>query len=148
MTYYVAYIIPYRHTTRLNGNIYGMPYTPFSTCVPLIILSSVYVPSSFPPPTLDLETNYSENGKSWKQMSCNYLFVSGLDTKPERYVAALLLHSICLCLPSHCSVHSARCRLELGCCTRESFHQVVTTSHGRIYSGLLQPVEATRHSVI
>ena len=40
VTYYVAYIIPYWHTTWLNCNIYGIPDMPFSTCVPLIILSS------------------------------------------------------------------------------------------------------------
>ena len=54
----------------------------------------VYLPSSSPPPTLDLETNSSENWKLWKQIWYNYLIVSGLDSKPECYVTALLIHII------------------------------------------------------
>ena len=63
-------------------------------------IAPVYLPSSravlyfSPPPTLDLETNSSENWKLWKQMWNNYLIVSGLDSKPDPYVTALLLHSI------------------------------------------------------
>ena len=57
-------------------------------------IAPVYLPNSTPPPTLDLETNSSENWKLWKQMWNNYLIVSGLDSKPDRYVTALLLHSI------------------------------------------------------
>ena len=57
-------------------------------------IASVYLPSSSPPPTLDLETNSSEKWKLWKQMWYNYLIVSGVDSKPDRYVIALLLHSI------------------------------------------------------
>ena len=45
-------------------------------------IAPVYLPSSgavlyiSPPPTLDLETNSSENWKLWKQMWNNYLIVS------------------------------------------------------------------------
>ena len=57
-------------------------------------IAPVYLPNSTPPPTIDLETNSSENWKLWKQMWNNYPIVSGLDSKPDRYVTALLLHSI------------------------------------------------------
>ncbi len=57
-------------------------------------IARVYLPSSSPPPTLDLETNSSENWKLWKQIWYNYLIVSGLDSKPECYVTALLIHII------------------------------------------------------
>ena len=57
-------------------------------------IAPVYLHNSTPPPTLDLDTNSSENWKLWKQMWNNYLILSGLDSKPDRYATALLLHSI------------------------------------------------------
>ncbi len=54
----------------------------------------INVPSCSPPSPLDLEENRSDNWKLWKQQWGNYLIVSGLDTKPAKYVVALLLHSV------------------------------------------------------
>ena len=54
----------------------------------------VSLPSGSPPPTLELETNAVDNWKLWKQMWENYLIVSGLESKPDKYKCALLLHTI------------------------------------------------------
>ena len=52
------------------------------------------LPGGSPPPILDLESNPSENWKLWKQMWENYLIITGLDQKPDRYISALLLHCV------------------------------------------------------
>ena len=57
-------------------------------------LQYAYLASTSPPPTLNLETNSSENCKLWKEMWYVYLIVSGLDLKPDHYVTALMIHSI------------------------------------------------------
>ena len=50
--------------------------------------------SGSPPPVLELETNTTDNWKLWKQMWENYLIVSGIESKPDKYKCAFLLHTI------------------------------------------------------
>ena len=52
------------------------------------------LPNVSPPPPLEIDGNFLDNWKMWKQMWQNYVIISGLEEKDNKYKSALQLHSL------------------------------------------------------
>ena len=51
-------------------------------------------PQVSPPQPLEIEGDRADNWKIWKQRWENYCIITGLNSQPEDYKCAILLHSI------------------------------------------------------
>ena len=51
-------------------------------------------PQVSPPPPLEIDADRADDWKLWKQRWENYCIITGLNSQPEVYKCAILLHSI------------------------------------------------------